>query len=585
MRDTGVGIPEAELPRIFERFHRVEGARGRTYEGSGIGLALVQELVKQHGGAVRADSVLDQGATFTVSVPLGFAHLPADRIGAARSLASTAVGASAFVEEALGWLPDGEPASFDAAPAVGAETVQPAPSGADGAPARILWADDNADMREYVRRILSGRYAVEAVADGAAALAAARANPPDLVLADVMMPGLDGFGLLRALRVDPRLRAIPVVLLSARAGEESRVEGLEAGAADYLVKPFSARELLARVEAQLAMESLRREVARGEEFSRRILQSSQDCIRVLDLEGRLLSINEGGLRALEITDASALRGASYVDLWHGDDRKAAREALAQALAGGVGRFTGFYRTPSGRPTWWDEMATPISAAEGKPERLLVISRDITERRIADKKQKLLVDELNHRVKNTLATVQSIASQTLKGAASLADERAAFQGRLIALAKLHDLLTDDHWETAALRDIVLRALAPYGNESARFTVDGPNVRLKPKAALALGMAVHELATNAAKYGALSDMAGKVRIRWDVDRSSEADRLRLRWTESDGPTVEPPGRKGFGSLMIQRGLTHDLGGAVELLYERSGVTCTIDVPLPGTDGSPP
>ena len=306
------------------------------------------------------------------------------------------------------------------------------------------------------------------------------------------------------------------------------------------------------------MESLRREVARGEEFSRRILQSSQDCIRVLDLEGRLLSINEGGLRALEITDASALSGASYVDLWHGDDRKAAREALAQALAGGVGRFTGFYRTPSGRPTWWDEMATPISAAEGKPERLLVISRDITERRIADKKQKLLVDELNHRVKNTLATVQSIASQTLKGAASLADERAAFQGRLIALAKLHDLLTDDHWETAALRDIVLRALAPYGNESARFTVDGPNVRLKPKAALALGMAVHELATNAAKYGALSDMSGKVRIRWDVDRSSEADRLRLRWTESDGPTVEPPGRKGFGSLMIQRGLTHDLGG---------------------------
>ncbi len=134
-----------ELPRIFERFHRVEGARGRTHEGSGIGLALVQELVKLHGGAVRAASVLDQGTTFTVSVPRGFAHLPADRIGAARSLASTAVGASAFVEEALGWLPDGERASFDAAPPAGVETVTPAPSGgapsgADGVPARILWA-------------------------------------------------------------------------------------------------------------------------------------------------------------------------------------------------------------------------------------------------------------------------------------------------------------------------------------------------------------------------------------------------------------------------------------------------------------
>ena len=248
--DTGTGIPKEELPHLFERFHRVKGARGRSYEGSGIGLALVQELVKLHGGTVSVASELEHGSTFTVTIPSGTAHLPADRLGRARTLASTNLRSDAYVDETLKWLPvNGH--DF--------ETVSPSP--AQTRP-RILLADDNGDMRDYVRRLLSGKYEVEAVADGEAALQAARVKEFDLVLSDVMMPKLDGFGLLQALRSDERTRTIPVILLSARAGEESRVEGMGAGADDYLVKPFSARELLARVEAHL---SLHRERKRSEE--------------------------------------------------------------------------------------------------------------------------------------------------------------------------------------------------------------------------------------------------------------------------------------------------------------------------------
>ncbi len=249
--DTGTGIPEAELSHLFERFHRVKGARGRSYEGSGIGLALVQELVKLHGGAVRVKSEVGKGSTFTVSIPTGSAHLPPERLGGARTLASTSVRSDAYVDELLKWLPD-ETEHLDTIPLI-SETPSHQPR------ARILLADDNVDMREYLRRLLATKYDVEAVAEGETALAAALRQKFDLVLSDVMMPKLDGFGLLRALRANEQTRTTPVILLSARAGEESRVEGMGAGADDYLIKPFSARELMARVEAHLNLQRVRRE--------------------------------------------------------------------------------------------------------------------------------------------------------------------------------------------------------------------------------------------------------------------------------------------------------------------------------------
>jgi signal transduction histidine kinase len=260
--DTGAGIPASELPRIFERFHRIEGTRSRTHEGTGIGLALVQELARMHGGSVHADSVEGRGSTFTVTVPFGCAHLPHERIGARSGLPTTGLGADPFVEEALGWLPGAPPAI----PAAAAAAAGPRP--------RIVWADDNRDMREYVGRLLAGRYEVEAVSDGEEALAAVRRARPDLVLCDVMMPRLDGLALTRALRADPASREIPIVLLSARAGEEARVEGLDEGADDYVVKPFSARELLARVESRLQIARLRSDALAAVRASEAALRAS-----------------------------------------------------------------------------------------------------------------------------------------------------------------------------------------------------------------------------------------------------------------------------------------------------------------------
>jgi PAS domain S-box-containing protein len=263
VEDTGNGIAEHELPRVFERFHRVEGAIGRTQEGSGIGLALVQELARLHGGLASVESRSGHGSTFRVSIPLGQAHLREAEVGEPQS--STGIRAQAFAEEAMRWLPVADDTTLP-------HTSDRVPASASAG--RILLADDNADLRQYVHRSLLRTYDVDLAADGEAALAMALAHPPDLVLTDVMMPRLDGVGLLRALRSDARTSHIPVILLSARAGEEARMQGLEAGANDYLVKPFSARELLARVDTNL---KAARASSRAIEREQRLRKSAEDA--------------------------------------------------------------------------------------------------------------------------------------------------------------------------------------------------------------------------------------------------------------------------------------------------------------------
>jgi len=241
--DTGIGMPRDAIAHVFDRFHRIEGARGRSHEGSGIGLALVQELVKLHGGKIGFESELGKGTTFVVTLPKGGDHLPQDH-QARRPLEGASTRAHAYVAEALGWLGSTEPAA--PAEAVGARS------------GHVLFADDNADLRDYVQRLLAEHYTVETVADGIAALEAARARRPDVIVTDAMMPKLDGFGLIRALRDTAELRSVPVLVLSARAGEEAKLEGLHHGADDYLVKPFSARELIGRVEALRQADAIRR---------------------------------------------------------------------------------------------------------------------------------------------------------------------------------------------------------------------------------------------------------------------------------------------------------------------------------------
>ena len=277
VRDTGIGIPCAELPQIFERFHRVRGAQARTHEGTGLGLALVKDLVKLHGGSIQVESVEGQGTCFTVRLPTGMGHLPPDQLVAGSASALPSAEAELFVHEALRWLPE-PPASQEAASPLAGE-----------ARPRILVVDDNADMRDYLRRLLAESYEVAAAPDGEAALAMALERRPDLVLTDVMMPRMDGFALLARLRSDPRTRTLPIILISARAGEEARVDGVTLGADDYLVKPFTARELRARVASHLALARLRGELERELRRNREEveLQVSQRTLELRESEARL----------------------------------------------------------------------------------------------------------------------------------------------------------------------------------------------------------------------------------------------------------------------------------------------------------
>jgi len=300
IRDTGTGIEAKDIGRLFERFYRVRGARSRTHEGSGIGLALVQDLLRLHGGAIRVESEVGVGSVFTAAIPFGRAHLSDERIGKPRESNDSSTCAEAFAQEAMRWIPDGEAVDDESvAPSfVAAPMLEAGPSRAPGA--RIVLADDNADMRDYMRRLLAATYRVEPVPDGLAALDAIRRERPDLVISDVMMPGLDGLELLKEIRRDPQISDLPVMLLSARAGEESRISGLGAGADDYLIKPFNARELIARVGAQLSLSRLRQEALQRE----RVLRNEAEALNsvALDLTAEL------DLRALiqKVTDAGTL---------------------------------------------------------------------------------------------------------------------------------------------------------------------------------------------------------------------------------------------------------------------------------------
>ena len=240
-----------------------------------------------------------------------------------------------------------------------------------------------------------------------------------------------------------------------------------------------------------------------------------------------------------------------------------------------------YKRKDGSTLFVSVFISPVWNESGDIVQHFVSFMDITRHKEAQDKSRMFIDELNHRVKNTLATVQSIVWQAFKRSSDTQLIRESIDSRLFALSRSHNLLTREQWDGAGLRDLVTEVLEPFGvvgGRAERFVIAGPNVRVPPKAALALGIAFNELATNALKYGALSNEAGCVLIEWAVAPMPAGNRLIMRWCEKDGPPVAPPSHKGFGSQVIERGLGHELEGIVHLDYPVDGAVCTIDIPAP-------
>jgi signal transduction histidine kinase len=426
VRDTGCGITQEDLPHVFERFYRARHAQSRSYEGSGIGLALVHDLVRLNGGTVSVESQPGRGSTFQVSIPFGSAHLPADRIGAAGPASSTAIGSGAYLEEALRWIPAGGAAATalaSAAPIPGSIAESIPDSNPGSIPVsrqreRIVLAEDNSDMRDYVERLLAPAYQVEPVGDGQAGLEAVLRDPPDLVLADVMMPRLDGFGLLKALRSGERTASIPVILLSARAGEESRVEGLSAGADDYLVKPFSARELTARVENHLALSRIRREteqrIRESEERFRAFVAASSDVVYRMNADWSEMR----QLRGRDfIADTEAPSGSWLEKYIHPEDRRLVLDAVRKAIQEkSVFELEHRVLRLDDTPGWTFSRAVPLLDATGEIVEWIGAATDITARKQSE--QALLRSEKLATLGRMAATIAHEINNPLEAVTNL-----------------------------------------------------------------------------------------------------------------------------------------------------------------------
>ncbi|MFO1338488.1 MAG: ATP-binding protein [Burkholderiaceae bacterium] len=373
--DTGCGIAAADLPRLFSRFERIEGAPGRSIEGSGIGLSLVAELLKLHGASIEVDSEPGRGTTFRVRLRGGHAHLPPDHVDLGPARGETAGGqVAAYVGEAATWLH--EPGVAGDADAMAA-SLDEAAVRREGA-ARVLLADDNADLRGYLRRLLEGRYRVTEAADGVQALELARQDPPDLLVSDVMMPGLSGFELVKRLRADARTRALPMILLSARAGEEARIEGLAGGADDYLVKPFAARELLARVEAQLAASRVRREASSS---IAAVVEQSLVGVARIALDGHFIGVN-ARFREIAGRDAESLNALTLAGISPAEERPRVEAEFSRLVRGETGSLVieGRYLRPDRQEVWVRSHLNLLRDADGHASEAVAVVLDISERK-------------------------------------------------------------------------------------------------------------------------------------------------------------------------------------------------------------
>lgn len=331
---------------------------------------------------------------------------------------------------------------------------------------------------------------------------------------------------------------------------------------------------LERARADARRKAAEHDLRESEERFRLMSENAPVMIWMSDSNGRCLHLNRA-LREFWGVSEENIGDFSWEQTTHPDDLAEVGRQMMEAIAARrpcsiVGRFK---MMPDGEYRVLQTQAQPRLSSSGEFLGMIGVNIDISERQRADAQRELLLAELNHRVKNTLAVVQAMAYQTFRSGGVAKEPRQAFENRLIALAAAHNLLTASNWESAALADIAHDTLNPY---KGRVEIAGPRVLLPPREALAIAMALHELTTNAVKYGALANDKGRVRVEW-TRGGAAIPMLTLRWTESGGPPVEAPARRGFGSVLLERSLQEDLGGKVALDYRRDGVTCMVEVPF--------
>lgn len=365
-------------------------------------------------------------------------------------------------------------------------------------------------------------------------------------------------------------------------GKDGRIVASEISASTIVVD--GRRCLLAMVRDVGARKQAEQALRESEALLRATYENVQVGICEIDLSGNYQRVNETFCRITGYA-REELIGRNFAEITHPDDLDANVEQIQRLRSGEIPSLSmdKRYLYKSGRTVWATLNATALRDQFGRPMAFLGAVQDITERKQAEEHRQLLVNELNHRVRNTLATVQAIAMQTLRGSSVEESVRRALQGRVLALAKAHTLLTAENWTGAGLRDVVSGSLQAFGLEEdrpGRISVSGQEVRLKPQVAVALIMAFHELATNAVKHGALSIDNGRVEVSWELQSSGKGERICLLWRERGGPPVTAPVRKGFGSHLIERALPRDVDGEVCLTYDPQGVLCRILIPSPGT-----
>ncbi|NML06290.1 PAS domain S-box protein [Sphingomonas sp. G-3-2-10] len=319
------------------------------------------------------------------------------------------------------------------------------------------------------------------------------------------------------------------------------------------------------------------ELRESETRYRTMFEQANDFIVTMTLDQIITSVNPAVLGSLGYAEHEVV-GRWIGDFMDEDQVALSLAALQRKLSeGGSTRLTINVRAKDGRELIWETNSRLGLDDQGRPTSLQAIGRDMTEAKRAEAHQKLLIDELNHRVKNTLAIVQGIVQQTFKADANPRAARAAFEGRLSALSEAHNLLTREFWGPVSMARIIDDAVAPHGGDAGRFELEGPDLTIAPKTAISLALAIHELATNAVKHGALSVPEGRVAIQW-AKASGNEPRLSLIWSEHGGPPVKTPSKRGFGTRMIERGLAAELGGSVKIEFAPEGLKCVVEAPLP-------